>query len=109
MISISLRASKSLISTVLLALAYCQAFAAPLVLKDDYRSPHNKERRLRKALDINTWASHLSEYERKSFREARNIAERVRFLDDALRLAGVRYATPLLGGQVELVEEGPWT
>ena len=34
------------------ALACCQALAAPLVLKDDYRSPRNKERRLRKATTL---------------------------------------------------------
>ena len=33
-------------------MACCQALAAPLVLKDDYRSPRNKERRLRKATTL---------------------------------------------------------
>ena len=36
----------------LAALACCQALAAPLVVKDDYRSPRNKERRLRKATTL---------------------------------------------------------
>ena len=43
---------KSLISLVFAALACCQALAAPLVLKDNYRSPRNKERRLRKATTL---------------------------------------------------------
>jgi predicted nucleic acid-binding Zn-ribbon protein len=43
-----------------------------------------------KSLDISTWTSHLSDYERKAFREARNIAERVRLLDHTLQDAGAR-------------------
>lgn len=48
----SLRSLGFLICLVFAALASCQAFAAPLVLKDDYRSPRNKERRLRKATTL---------------------------------------------------------
>lgn len=43
-----------------------------------------------KSLDISTWTSHLSDYERRAFREARNIAERVRWLDHTLQDAGAR-------------------
>lgn len=43
-----------------------------------------------KSLDISTWTSHLSDYERRAFREARNIAERVRWLDRTLQEAGAR-------------------
>ena len=43
---------RPLICLAFAALACCQALAAPLVLKDDYRSPRNKERRLRKATTL---------------------------------------------------------
>ena len=41
-----------MICLVFAAMACCHALAAPLVLKDDYRSPRNKERRLRKATTL---------------------------------------------------------
>ena len=40
---------KLMLGGALAMLACCQAYAAPLVINDDYRSPRNKERRVRKA------------------------------------------------------------